>query len=77
MRMRKRIKTGISVNSVIVELPAEVKQIADAINEKIVFDGVWFFQVKLDRNGHYKLLEMAPRVAGVCLQAELEDLIIF
>ena len=64
MRMRKRIKTGISVNSVIVELPAEVKQIADAINEKIVFDGVWFFQVKLDRNGHYKLLEMAPRVAG-------------
>ena len=35
MRMRKRIKTGISVNSVIVELPAEVKQIADAIMKKL------------------------------------------
>ncbi|MFQ9514261.1 MAG: ATP-grasp domain-containing protein [Eubacterium sp.] len=64
MRERKRIRTGISVNSVTLPLPEEVLQIAQAINEKVSFNGVWFFQVKLDSKGHYKLLEMAPRVAG-------------
>lgn len=64
MRQRKRIKTGISVHSVTVKLPDEVKQIAESINKKVSLNGVWFFQVKLDAKGHFKLLEMAPRVAG-------------
>lgn len=64
MRQRKRIRTGISVHSVTMELPEEVNQIAESINHKVEFNGVWFFQVKVDAKGHYKLLEMAPRVAG-------------
>lgn len=64
MRERKRIRTGISVNSITIEPPAEVMEIAHVINEKVAFNGVWFFQVKMTADGHYKLLEMAPRVAG-------------
>lgn len=64
MRERHRTKGGISVNTVTVKLPDEVKSIAECINKELAFDGVWFFQVKIDRNGHYKLLEAAPRVAG-------------
>ncbi len=64
MRQRKRIRTGISVHSVTVDMPEEVREIADSINRQVRFNGVWFFQVKLDAAGHYKLLEMASRVAG-------------
>lgn len=64
MRGRNRIKNGISVNTSVVDLPEEVRQIAENINKEICFDGVWFFQVKLDKNNRYKLLEIAPRVAG-------------
>lgn len=64
MRERRRIRMGISVNSSTLEIPNEVKRIAEIINEEIAFDGVWFFQVKLSADGKYKLLEMAPRVAG-------------
>lgn len=64
MRGRKRIRMGISVNSVTYDTPDEVMGIAEKINEQIAFQGVWFFQVKEDKNGHFKLLEVAPRVAG-------------
>jgi hypothetical protein len=37
---------------------------ARAISAKIDFSGAWFFQVKKDRKGMLKLLEIAPRVAG-------------
>ena len=64
MRQRKRIRTGISVNSITYATPDDVMSIAKRINDKFKFDGVWFFQVKEDINGKFKLLEMAPRVAG-------------
>lgn len=64
MRSRNRIKNGISVNTSVVELTDEVRKIAECINKEIAFNGVWFFQVKADRNGKFKLLEIAPRVAG-------------
>ncbi len=64
MRQRKRIRTGISVNSITYETPDEVMDIAKRINDKFEFDGVWFFQVKEDNDGNFKILEMAPRVAG-------------
>ncbi|MEC2197331.1 ATP-grasp domain-containing protein [Bacillus subtilis] len=63
-RVRKRIKSGISVNSVTLPLDEEVKRIARIINEKIEFRGAWFFQLKKDKNNKYKLLEIAPRIAG-------------
>ena len=64
MRERRRVRTGISVNSITVALSEEVRQIAERINEVIEFNGVWFFQVKQDAKGHFKLLEIAPRVSG-------------
>lgn len=64
LRNRKRIKTGISVNSEILPMNDRVMQIAQNINSKLIFNGAWFFQLKRAENDEYKLLEIAPRVAG-------------
>jgi len=64
MRERKRVKSGISVNSVSLQHNGEIRRIAEKINEKLEFQGVWFFQVKEDTDGKLKLLEIAPRIAG-------------
>jgi hypothetical protein len=37
---------------------------ARRISGKLDFHGAWFFQVKRDRLGIYKLMEIAPRIAG-------------
>lgn len=63
-RQRIRIKDGISVSAVTVETEDSVKEIAEIINSRLTFDGAWFFQLKKDKNGQYKLLEIAPRIAG-------------
>ena len=64
MRGRNRIRNGISVNTASVPLTDEVRDIAETINDRISFDGVWFFQIKEAADGRFKLLEVAPRVAG-------------
>lgn len=64
LRTRKRIKTGISVNSEVLQMNDEVMQIALNINRNLKFNGAWFFQLKRDKNDYYKLLEVAARVAG-------------
>lgn len=63
-RERIRIKDGISVNAITIETEDEVREIAEIINSKLEFDGAWFFQLKKDNKGQYKLLEIAPRIAG-------------
>jgi hypothetical protein len=62
-RERRRIQNGISVNSASVQ-DERFQQMAIAINQKTVFRGVWFFQVKENRNSDLVLMEIAPRVAG-------------
>ncbi len=64
LRNRKRIRTGISVNSEILPMDEAVTQIANTINKKLKFNGAWFFQLKRDKYNKYKLLEIAPRVSG-------------
>lgn len=64
MRNRKRIRTGISVCSEILESDKAIWEIANILNDKLNFKGAWFFQVKKDSNDNYKLLEAAPRIAG-------------
>jgi predicted ATP-grasp superfamily ATP-dependent carboligase len=64
MRERIRAKSGIAVESKLVKTPQAVLDIATAINSSLVFNGVWFFQVKKNTDGEYRLLEIAPRVAG-------------
>lgn len=62
-RQRARIKSGISVNSYPVN-NSEFEKIANKINNKINFRGMWFFQLKQNKNGEFTLLEIAPRIAG-------------
>ncbi|MDE4542537.1 ATP-grasp domain-containing protein [Thermoanaerobacterium sp. R66] len=62
-RGRKRIRDGISVNT-IEEKNDELKKIAEIINSKIQQKGGWFFQVKKNLNGDFSLLEVASRIAG-------------
>lgn len=62
-RGRKRIKNGISVNSVGVDDPV-FTTIAEIINSTLNQIGGWFFQVKKDSSGKYSLLEIASRIAG-------------
>ena len=63
-RQRIRIKDGISVNATTIETDEEIRKIAEIINSKLTFDGAWFFQLKRDKDNQYKLLEIAPRIAG-------------
>ncbi len=62
-RQRTRIKSGISVNSYPVDNP-EFIAIAEKINSVIKFRGMWFFQLKENKDGKLALLEIAPRIAG-------------
>jgi hypothetical protein len=63
-RVRERVWAGISVCSRAVELSEEVQQIAEAINDELGFRGLWYFQVKQNQQGQYKLLEISSRTAG-------------
>lgn len=63
-RSRERVLMGISFRSSSVELTEEIAKIAHAINDLLKLDGAWFFQVKKDSTGRYKLLEFAPRQAS-------------
>ncbi len=63
-RTRQRIKMGISFHSESVELTTAIKEIANTINTKVKFKGLWFFQLKKDINGVFKLLEISTRCAG-------------
>jgi hypothetical protein len=63
-RSRERVQMGISFRSTAVESDAEVRTIAEALNQRVRLDGAWFFQVKRDGQGRFKLLEFAPRQAS-------------
>jgi len=62
-RERIRISNGISVSSKQVNNP-KFLQLAEIINKKLSFQGVWFYQVKERANGELVLMEIAPRIAG-------------
>lgn len=63
-RQRQRIWGGISVRARPVKLTEEIKNIAEIINSKLSLRGLWFFQVKKDTKGKYKLMEISIRTAG-------------
>lgn len=62
-RIRARISNGISVNSKPINNP-KFFDIANKINKKLKFRGMWFFQVKENVDGELTLIELAPRIAG-------------
>lgn len=63
VRERKRIWSGISVNTVTVR-DERFNKIAESINSILNFHGYWFFQIKEDKNGDLKLMEVSTRPAG-------------
>lgn len=63
-RSRDRTLAGISVGGEIKPLTPEVQNIAEGINNKLSFRGLWFFQIKKDKQGVFKLLEISTRCAG-------------
>jgi len=67
-RSRKRLMAGVCVSGKNEKLTPEIESIAKKINEKLSFNGLWFFQIKKDKNGKFKLLEISTRCAGtMCL----------
>jgi predicted ATP-grasp superfamily ATP-dependent carboligase len=65
-RERIRTRAGISMHSKPVDavLNQTFREYATIISKCIDLRGAWFFQVKEDKNGVLKLLEIAPRISG-------------
>lgn len=75
-RAADRMLAGIDVHARRIELTDEIKYIAESLNKEIEFRGFWFFQIKKDINGKFKLLEIATRLPGAfalsrCLDVNL------
>lgn len=67
-RSRQRLMAGICVSGRIEELTPDIRAIAETINGRLSFMGLWWFQIKRDINGKWKLLEISTRCAGtMCL----------
>lgn len=60
-RTRERVQMGISFRSTALDATEEIEHIAHRINKTVSLNGAWFFQVKQDRAGKFKLMEFAPR----------------
>lgn len=64
-RERYDVRNGVS--SINIEgsdiVQQQVLKIAKEINKQLLFNGLWFFQVKEDSNGKLKLLEICTRIA--------------
>lgn len=63
-RKRARIQYGISARAESVDNQAPFIKIAEIVNSKIQFRGYWFIQLKEDKNGNLKLLELCTRFSG-------------
>lgn len=67
-RTRERVMAGVSVAGTAIAASNEIMGIARTINKKLGFLGLWYFQVKADNSGRYKLMEISARCAGsMCL----------
>lgn len=63
-RTRARVFGGISVRTATAELTPGIEGIARTIHERMRMRGLWYFQLKRDANGAWKLLEVSVRTAG-------------
>ncbi len=64
-RSRERVRMGTSLHSrKLIELDSFVRNIANEILKKMNLWGPWFFQMKRDIHGNFKLLEVEARIAG-------------
>lgn len=63
-RSRERVVGGISMRSRRQPVSDEIAQIALAIHQRLILRGPWFFQLKCDAEGQYKLLEFSCRLSS-------------
>lgn len=67
-RSRRRIMAGMTVNGASEPVTNEIYHMANVINSRLHFLGLWYFQIKRAENGRFKLLEISTRCAGtMCL----------
>lgn len=69
-RTREKTTRGISVQSTLIrdhKLNTQFSKYAKIISESLNMNGVWFYQMKLDKNNVLKLLEVGPRVSGTMM----------
>lgn len=62
-RSRRRVRNGMSVNSVLEPDSSAIREIGEKINAHFTFRGAWYFQVKLSKHKEFKLMEVAARIA--------------
>lgn len=63
-RVRTRLMNGITAHGHNIELSPEFEEIVNSINAKLEFRGYWYLQLRRDKNGQLKLLELCTRFAG-------------
>jgi carbamoyl-phosphate synthase large subunit len=63
-RQRERTRAGISMATRTEAQDPRFLEYARAIASRLELHGAWFFQLREDRDGQPRLLEVAPRVAG-------------
>lgn len=67
-RVRNRLLAGVCVAGQSINASEEVLSIAEEINKRMSFLGLWYFQLKQSSDGKFKLLEISTRCAGtMCL----------
>lgn len=67
-RLRKRLLAGITVGGCSEPLTDEILEMAQTINSRLHFLGIWYFQIKRARDGKFKLMEISTRCPGtMCL----------
>lgn len=63
-RVRTRLMNGITARGSNVELTPEFEEVILSLNKSIEFRGYWYAQLKRDKEGKLKLLEVCTRFAG-------------
>lgn len=69
-RTREKVTKGISVLSSLVTdktLKQQFQEHASHISNFLGMHGLWFFQMKFNKDGNLRLLEIAPRVSGTMM----------
>ena len=66
VRLREEIRSGISLRSVVVK-NGHVERIARQVCEALEFDGPMGIQLKEDKEGKPKVIEVNPRLHGSCV----------
>ncbi len=67
-RTRERLRAGVTDRGSVIGSNPIIDSIAEEINSRLKFTGLWYFQLKEDKNNNLKLMEISARCAGtMCL----------